>query len=290
MEVPYIISNNSITVYLNGKDLTMSVDHVNFDNVKEAIRDKRWDELEDLFDQTVAVEKYLDGNITVEGNTVHYGLEEVHGHVVDRILEFMRDGLPHEPLVKFLDKLMLNPSRRSVEELYRFLEHKNMPLTPNGNFLAYKGVTSDFKDHYSGKFDNSVGQTLSMRRNQVCDDADIGCSYGFHAGSYEYAKGYSSGGGHLLRVEIDPSDVVSVPKDCDCQKLRTAKYKVVALHETIETPLDEGIYGDYDEEYDDPYRDDDEIARENAYSDEENEAYAEGYNQAKQDLGYGDDD
>ena len=89
----------------------MSVDHVNFDNVKEAIRDKRWDELEDLFDQTVAVEKYLDGNITVEGNTVHYGLEEVYGHVVDRILEFMRDGLPHEPLVKFLDKLMLNPSR-----------------------------------------------------------------------------------------------------------------------------------------------------------------------------------
>ena len=45
MEVPYIISNNSITVYLNGKDLTMSVDHVNFDNVKEAISDMRWDEL-----------------------------------------------------------------------------------------------------------------------------------------------------------------------------------------------------------------------------------------------------
>ena len=134
----------------------------------------------------------------------------------------------------------------------------------------------DFKDHYSGKFDNSVGQTLSMRRNQVCDDADIGCSYGFHAGSYEYAKGYSSGGGNLLRVEIDPSDVVSVPKDCDCQKLRTSKYVVVALHETIEAPLDEGIYGDYDEDYD-------------GYSDDENEAYAAGYNAAKQDLGLNDE-
>ena len=54
-----------------------------------------------------------------------------------------------------------------------------------------------------------------------------------------------------MRVEIDPADVVSVPKDCDCQKLRTSKYKVVALHETIETPLDEGIYGDYDEDFDD---------------------------------------
>ena len=116
-----------------------------------------------------------------------------------------------------------------------------------------------------------------MRRNQVCDDADIGCSDGFHAGSYEYAKGYTHGGGHLLRVEIDPSDVVSVPKDCDCQKLRTAKYKVVALHETIETPLDEGIYGEYDD-----------VAFDDPYSDGENEAYAEGYNQAKQDLGLDD--
>ena len=55
-----------------------------------------------------------------------------------------------------------------------------------------------------------------------------------------------------MRVEIDPSDVVSVPLDCDCQKLRTAKYKVVALHETIERPLDDGIYGEYDEELDYP--------------------------------------
>ena len=94
MEVPYIISTNSVTVYVNGKDLTMSVDHVNFDNVKEAIREKRWDELEELFDQSIAFEKYLDGNIKIEGNSVYYGLEEVHGHVVDRVLGFMQDGLP----------------------------------------------------------------------------------------------------------------------------------------------------------------------------------------------------
>ena len=86
-----------------------------------------------------------------------------------------------------------------------------------------------------------------MARNSVCDDADVGCSYGFHAGSYDYAKGYAGGGGHLVVVEIDPTDVVSVPKDCSCQKLRTAKYKVVSVYETIEAPpLDEGVYdGDF---------------------------------------------
>ena len=39
-------------------------------------------------------------------------------------------------------------------------------------------------------------------------------------------------------VEINPADVVSVPNDCDCQKLRTCKYKVAALFERkLEEPL-----------------------------------------------------
>ena len=287
---PYILTDDSLTIVIDGKALTMRNDNANWQATLDALNNEDWDALPNLFDESKAVEDYFDAEagVSVKDGAVFYtadGQEEaLHGVVVDKILHFMRNKLPYKPLVRFVGKLANNPSRRAIDELYTFLEHKNMPITPDGNFIAYKGVKSDFKDHYSGKFDNSVGQTLSMRRNQVCDDADIGCSYGFHAGSYEYAKGYSSGGGNLLRVEIDPSDVVSVPKDCDCQKLRTAKYKVVALHETIEAPLDEGIYGDYDEDYDDSYRDDDEIARENAYSDEENETYAAGWNAAKQDL------
>jgi hypothetical protein len=160
----------------------------------------------------------------------------------------MQNELPFEPLVKFLEKLLDNPSRRAVDELYRFLEHKHMPLTPDGNFLAYKGVKHDFTDCYSGRFDNSVGQVLEMPRRSVCDDANVGCSHGFHAGSYEYAKGYASNGGNLMIVEIDPADVVSVPHDCDCQKLRTTKYKVVSHHETIERPLQEALVDDYHED------------------------------------------
>lgn len=49
-------------------------------------------------------------------------------------------------------------------------------------------------------------------------------------------------------VEIDPADVVSVPHDCDCQKLRTTKYKVVSHHETIERPLQEALVDDYHED------------------------------------------
>ena len=272
--IPHILTENSLTVVINGQAQTMNSDHPAWEQAKDALKSSEWDRLEKMFDVSHAVEDYLDSdaNIEVKEGNVFYGGESVHNYCVDKILDFMREGLPYQPLVKFLGKLMANPSRRATEELYRFLEHKSMPLTPEGNFLAYKGVTNEVMDFHTRSFSNKVGDVLEMRRNGVCDDANVGCSAGFHAGSYEYAKGYCHGGGHLMIVKIDPSDVVSVPHDCDCQKLRTCKYEVVSLHETIETPLDDGLnseYGDYSD-----WDEDEDV------SDDWNEGYAAGYDEA----------
>jgi hypothetical protein len=44
--------------------------------------------------------------------------------------------------------------------------------------------------------------------------------------------------GHLMLVEIDPADVVSIPVDSEFQKLRTCRYKVVSEFENaMELPL-----------------------------------------------------
>ena len=276
--IPHILTEKSLTAVISGKAHSMNSDHPAWEQAKDALGNEEWERLEKLFDVQQAVEDYLDEDAEIEirdGQVLYQG-ESVHNLVVEKIMSFMRNGLPYKPLVKFLGKLMDNPSRRSVDELYKFLEHKNMPLTPEGNFLAYKGVNEDFTDKWSGKFDNSVGNVLEMRRNGVCDDANMGCSSGFHAGSYEYAKGYASGGGNLLVVEINPADVVSVPHDCSCQKLRTSKYKVVSVYETIERPaLEHELYdSSYDEEYD-----------ESVETDEFNEGWFAGYKQAKKEMG-----
>ena len=274
--IPYILTDNSLTVVIEGKAHTMANTHPAFLQAQEALKAEDYEKLQNLFDVSKAVGEFFDkdANIEVKDGAVYYDGEIIHNLVVDKILDFMRQNLPYQPLVKFLGKLLENPSHRAVDELYTFLEHKNMPLTPEGNFLAYKGVKSDFTDFYSGKFDNSVGSVLKMRRSNVCDDARHGCSSGFHAGTYEYAKGYASNGGHLLVVEINPADVVSVPYDCECQKLRTNEYKVVAVYETIEAPpLDEALYDCYDDE------EADEVGR-----DEYNEGWFAGYNKAKQDI------
>ena len=278
--IPYILTEKSLTAVIEGKAQSMNCEHPSWLQAQDALKAQDWDRLESLFDVESAVEDYLDAeaNIEVKDGQVLYQGESMHNMVVDKILSFMKQNLPHQPLVKFLGKLMDNPSRRAIDELYSFLEHKNMPITPEGNFLAYKGVNENFTDFYSGKFDNSVGSVLEMRRNGVCDDANMGCSSGFHAGSYDYAKGYASGGGHLMIVEIDPADVVSVPHCSDCQKLRTAKYKVVGVYETIDAPpLDEGLNTTYSDglEYD---PDGEESV--DAY----NDAWMEGYSQAKKDV------
>ena len=59
-------------------------------------------------------------------------------------------------------------------------------------------------------------------------------------------------------VKINPADVVSVPKDCDCQKLRTSRYEVVKDFEQVyRKPLNTEFTPDWhrseyeDEDYDD---------------------------------------
>lgn len=276
--IPYILTDKSLTCVIEGKSLTMEQDNPAFKEAARAILNEEWDNLADLFDTGKAVEDFADGNVKVKDGEVYYKDEIVHSHVVGRILDLMSGGKPYKSVIRFLDKLMDNPSCRAVNELYAFLEHKSMPLTPEGNFLAYKGVREDFTDWHSGKFSNKVGDVNDMPRRDVCDDAEIGCSYGFHAGSLEYAKGYGSGG-NLMVVEIDPSDVVSVPHDCSQQKLRTCKYKVVALfekklEEPVVYPNDDGRIYDYCEDVD---CEDDEVS-------EFDEGWDQGYKEALKKL------
>jgi hypothetical protein len=135
--------------------------------------------------------------------------------------------MPFEPLVKFLENLMQNPSYRARKELYAFLEHEALPITEDGHFLAYKAVRSDFMDIFSGTIYNGIGSVVKMQRSNVDDDCNRGCSSGLHAGSIDYVRGYGNDSSRFLIVKINPANVVSVPSE-DSRKLRTCEYVVVS--------------------------------------------------------------
>lgn len=247
----YIITPEGITVVSNGQSYTLSSTHGNYNDVLDAIRNGESESIiVELLNPKVALTRYLGDRFEVGENTVKFNGEEVHGTLVKRIIDCHRDGLPTEPLLKFFENLEANPSFRARQELYDFLAHRNMPITPDGCFLAYKSVRPDFTDHHTGKFSNRVGTVLEMERRKVDDDRDNGCSYGFHAGSLEYATTFGGDDRKVVIVKINPADVVSVPTDCDCQKLRTCRYEVVDLYNgPLRSTIadDENLYEDEDE-------------------------------------------
>jgi hypothetical protein len=234
--IPYIKTDTGLTAILGGQVYTITEDNPSYTQVLDAIAQNEPESvIEELFNAALAINRFMEGNVQVEGGSVTYKGEPVNNVVADRILEFMTNGLPYEPLVKFLDRLLANPSKRAVEELYAFLQHKNLPITEDGYFLAYKGVRDDYLDVHSGRFSNRPGDVHEMQRNLVDDDARQACSNGFHVGSLEYATTF---GPRTVIVKVDPADVVSVPYDSQCQKCRVAKYEVVTdFKGALERPL-----------------------------------------------------
>jgi hypothetical protein len=268
MSVPFMWVDGNLTLILNNKAYQVLKDHLNYRLIIDALPTASSDELLNLVDIEKAVATFSKGQVDVKNGRVYYQNEEVHGSISSRILEFMKQGLPFEPLVNFLNNLMENPSMQSQQELYDFLEHEHLPITEDGHFLAYKAVRSDYMDKYAGKFDNHVGNICEMTRAKVDDNRSVGCSQGLHAGALNYVANYgcADSGDHIMIVKINPRDVVSVPHDCNHEKLRTCRYEVVGeyqgelLKPLYKSNFNEDSYYDEDEddledEYDDNYWD-----------------------------------
>ena len=262
MAVPFMFVDGNLTLVLNNKSYQVLPDHINYRMILDILPTASSEELLKVVDIEKAVATFSDGLVEIKNGQVTYEGEIVHGSISKRILEFMSKGLPFQPLVNFLNNLMENPSMQSQKELYDFLEHEHLPITEDGHFLAYKAVRSDYKDKYRGTFDNSVGQVVKMQRAKVDDDRARGCSDGLHAGALNYVAGYGSveSGDRIVIVKINPRDVVSVPSDCNCEKLRTCRYEVVGEYQgELIKPLysSEFSYDEHDLDEDDDYNVDD---------------------------------
>lgn len=114
-----------------------------------------------------------------------------------------------------------------------------------------------FVDIYSGDFNNSVGQIVSMPREDVVNNPNKACAPGLHTASMEYIPHYGTNGNisapegkdsweecslteihdylqsydgdPIVEVLVNPRHVVSVPHDHDHAKIRTCQYFVYGL-------------------------------------------------------------
>ena len=233
--VSYQVSRSgTVNFYVKGGMAnSVNKDHPNYDAILSVLRnaeknregsEKVQKRLNKLLD-TLGVVRAKFNSISVHDNKVSYNGQPLQGVVVDRILELSKNGgSGYAQFCLFLDKVMQNPEPESRQALFDWLDVSGLIITAEGDILGYKGVRGDYKDCHSGTFDNSVGKVCKMDRNLVDNNRNNGCSRGLHVGSLEYARGF---GERTMVVKVNPKDVVSVPHDSQCQKMRVCEYVVV---------------------------------------------------------------
>lgn len=253
----------TVTVENNGKiaPYTVTSEHPVYAKLTEAVKNND----PDTFLANYSVIKYVEKSFTsskklssrvvVNTSGVYLDGELLNNSLSRRMMDMFGSGYPVDSLVKFLENLLENPSSRSIQELYDFLEHRNLPITEDGCFLAYKSVRSDYYSKASGTLKlikgitdssghiyNGVGEEIVCPRNQVDDERGNECSHGLHVGALAYSgpQGWYHGGNDkVVIVKINPKDAVSVPRDHNAQKLRVCAYTVLADYSA---PLEKEVY------------------------------------------------
>lgn len=226
--VPFLIQGKNIILVVNGKSHTVSKDtHIAYGKIVDALKAQDWDALTDLVEPKKAIVNFGNGYVSIKDNKVLWKGQPFHNSLATRMIEMYQDGFPIDPMVRFMENLMQNPSKRSVDQVYGFLEKNKLPITEDGYFLAYKKVRHDYYDIHSGTISNHLGAVVEMDRNLVDDNPDSHCSSGLHFCSESYLAHFGDSSQPVMILKINPADVVSIPTDYNGAKGRCMRYEVV---------------------------------------------------------------
>lgn len=217
------MQGGTITLYIDGQPHVVSPSHRNYEDIREAIDSNELDNLEELVNMTKRLQDYIGTDFSIKHGVFYYRGKAIDNSLGRRIVQMFDEGMPIKPMVNFFKNLQSNPSYRAVQELYSFLECNSLPITPDGKFIAYKWVRTDYTDTYTGTMDNRPGEMVSMDRNDVDDDPGNTCSRGLHFASRNYGRF----GERLMMIKVDPADVVSIPYHYNNSKGRCCRYEVL---------------------------------------------------------------
>lgn len=206
----YVLTDNVVS-FFNPKDgcgYAASKANPMFSDLLKALDDNNLDKAVKLVSIANEVEVVSAGLIKNDGGILKHKNEELNETVTDYLVRNMgrNDGVI-QAVINFMAKCNKNPSRASVDAMWRFVRKNGLILFPDGDLLCYRYCSDDFKDLHSGKFDNSIGKICKMPREEVDDNNNIHCSKGLHAQSYHNVMNSST----VIEVKVSPENVVSIP-------------------------------------------------------------------------------
>lgn len=243
----YAINTEAIILFINGKNIRIEKTDKKYPKILQVFqlpKDQQESEVEAILNSVVKAEdiiKETEG-FDIQGDEIFYKGEKLPKAFTDKVLSIITDGLPLEHFERFWENLEKNPSYHVVNEtgFFEFLEYRELPITEDGCFLAYRGVGHEYWSlsgdpstkvlqgitNSSGQIFNGIGEVIEVKRNEVNDDRSVHCAKkSLHIGSLDYAKNW---GPKVVVVKVNPMDVVVVPNDCSSQKCRVSKFEVIS--------------------------------------------------------------
>jgi hypothetical protein len=262
MKIPYILNstNNTLNVIIKGKPVTISkaTQEDKYNKVLQLIKDNDEDGIIKYLDTATSISTKLGVTITKEGVVTYVNdksqVEQLPPSLNKTLVAmYEQDESSITPLIKFWEKVRLNPSYRVNRCLFDFIEANNIVINEHGNLIMYKIVkrTDDkevFLDLYTKTFKQMFNVELRILRNNVDDNIDNQCSHGFHVCSWQYLPHYGSAvSGHdaILLCEVDPTDIVAIPRDYNNSKIRTCAYTPLSEYTYNQGEIDKVLYRGY---------------------------------------------
>jgi hypothetical protein len=137
------------------------------------------------------------------------------------------------------DNLVIRLAKMSAKrghtaaELLRFIKGIDLPILPDGSFLAYKRLKHIGKgvyvDPHTSRVHQRIGDIVQMDETLVDPNRRQACSQGLHVGTRHYMGSFHSkaeGSGTML-VLIQPEDAIAVPIN-ETTKMRASRYLILA--------------------------------------------------------------
>lgn len=262
----------NITVIIDGEMLVADNNHPLWDEIVDGARNDD-ESIADLFDasrRAAAIFESLSERVTVANSRIYVDGDEIEDVYADLIVRYMDEGSDdYKPLVLFIEKVYTNIEPHTRDNLSRWLVATGgFTIDEDGDIIGYKGLTADGGSIHQGpavvngtavdgSVPNAPGSVIEMARSKVEHDPSVGCAAGLHVGTWEYASGF--GHGVVAKVKVNPRDVVSVPTDCNGQKMRVSRYKVIGYvnqaYEGVVVPNGFVPSEDYLDGYDEGYHD-----------------------------------
>lgn len=240
----FIMLPKTLVVVRDGTPINISVEHARFNDIRDKLNGVATQyagtggkvpasvaqDIYDAIDMKARLEKWGNGRLEIMGSRVLFDGQNLWSRPLqNKLLAKFEEGDETflERMSKFIEKCDSNPSNRVVTRIYEFAEASDIDIDDSGDLVVWKVVRGNYMDKHSGTMSNKVGETVKVKRHQVDEREEETCSYGLHICSASYIKSFYNSGDRVLRCTLNPTNVVSIPRDYNSAKVRCCEYKVV---------------------------------------------------------------